>query len=928
MENPLTEKKIFLLDAYALIFRAHYAFIKNPRFNSKGLNTSAILGFTNTLLEIIQKEKPSHLAVVFDPPTPTFRKKMFPAYKAQRPPAPQEIIDAVPHIKLVLEAMNISYYEIENFEADDTIGTLAKQSARHGFTCYMMTSDKDYFQLIEENIFLYRPKRSGNQAEIYGVEETRTKWKIDDPAQIIDILAIWGDTADNIPGIPGIGEKTAIKLISKYKSTDGLYAHLHELKGKQKENVEQSRELVKKSKELVTIVTDVPVIFEPEKLRLKDFNTQKLEDVLSELEFNTLAKRILSKQNATTPQPAIIPRQGTLFGTSAENEPFEPALKLKNIHTTDHHYRLVETAEEAHELVSLLLSQKEFCFDTETTSLDVLTAELLGIAFSVKKTEAYYLNVHKTHSDLLEIIKPALENKEILKINQNLKYDIQVLKQHGIHVRGKLFDTMVAHYLLFPEKKHKLDSIAEQMLNYQMVAIEELIGDKKSGQKNMSQVAPEKIKEYACEDADITLQLKTLLEKLLLENQLMDLFESIEMPLIRTLMQMELWGVKINDKRLQAYSAEMAEEIVELEKQIQQMAGVEFNVGSPKQLGEVLFERLKIVENAKKTKTKQYATGEAELQKIKDKHEIVGLILEHRSLKKLHSGYLEALPKLVHKKTGRIHTSFNQTIATTGRLSSTNPNLQNIPVRTAAGRKIREAFEATSSDFKIVAADYSQVELRLMAHLSEDSAMIEAFKNNTDIHTATASKIFNVPATEVTKAMRNQAKSANFGIIYGISSFGLAQNIGISRREAKVLIDNYFESYPMVKTYMENNIKLAYSQLFVPTIKGRKRFLYDINSSNAIAKGNAERNAINAPIQGSAADIIKIAMNNVFGRLKKEQLQAKMILQVHDELVFECPNNEIDTLKTILREEMENCIELRVPLTIDIGVGNNWLEAH
>ncbi len=918
MDNPQIEKKLFLLDAYALIFRAYYAFIKNPRFSSTGLNTSAILGFANTLFEVLQKEKPSHIAVVFDPPAPNFRKKLFPDYKAHRKPTPNEIIQSVPYIKKMIEGFNIPVIEVEGFEADDTIGTLAKKAEKEGFTVYLMTPDKDYIQLLSDNIFMFKPKRGKIGVEIVSEKTAIEKYKIKSAKQFIDILAIWGDTADNIPGIPGIGEKTAAKLISRYGSIQGIYNNLTLIKGKQKENIIKSREAVKLSEKLVTIVLDVPVEFNAENCKYTTPNYDELSSLFKELEFNALAKRIIPTKNpdGTREQPENVTSGTTVFST------------IKN---TEHNYIFVDTKEKRERLINKLSTLEEFCFDTETTSTEAVDAELVGIAFSYRKHEAYYVPVPENEDAaffLIEEFKEVLENNKITKIGQNIKYDITVLANYDIFVKGKLFDTMLAHYLLAPEQRHNLTKLSETYLNYTPVPIEELIGKKGKDQLTMRFVDELKIKEYAGEDADLTLQLKHILIKELEKNNLTKLAENIEFPLVYVLSDMERNGVKINTEKLNNYGKDLEKQIAGIKAKIYEYSGEEFNIASPKQLGEILFDKLKITDKAKRTKTGQYSTAEDILQKLKSKHDIIIQILKYRSLSKLLSTYVLALPKLVKIKTGKIHTSYNQAVTATGRLSSTNPNLQNIPIRTPEGRKIREAFIASDQNHILLAADYSQVELRIMAHLSKDKGMLEAFNNKEDIHSATAAKIYKIPLEEVTKEMRNNAKSANFGIIYGISAFGLSENLEISRSEAQKLIDGYFESYPEVKTYMDKSIKLTHDNSYAETLLGRKRMLYGINSERAVERSNAERNAINAPIQGTAADIIKIAMINCFNKINEKNLSSKMILQVHDELVFDVQKDELETVKQIVISEMENAYKLLVPLVVDTGTGEDWLQAH
>ncbi len=916
------EKKLFLLDAYALIFRAYYGFIRNPRFSSSGLNTSAILGFTNTLDEIVRKEKPTHIAVVFDPPPPTFRKKLYPKYKSNRRATPEDILKSVPFIKEIINGYNIPVIEIENFEADDTIGTLAKQAEKEGFTVYMMTPDKDFGQLVSENIFMYKPKKNGNEPEILGKNEICKKYNIKDPLQVIDILAIWGDTVDNIPGIPGVGEKTSIKLISRFKSIEGIYKNIYRLKGKQRENVLKSKEWVKTSKILVTISLDVPVEFNADETKLKIPDYAKLEKIFSELEFKALSKR-------------IIPKDHDMFLISGISDlEIEPIKQKDDINSTKHNYITVNTDEERKKLIELLYKQKEFCFDTETTSVNPHLSELVGISFCFKKHEAYYVHLPEDKDECQKIIsefKNILENESIEKIGQNIKFDIIVLSNYDINIRGRLFDTMIAHYLLNSEKRHNLTYISETILNYTPIPIENLIGKKgKKGKKQMSMriVSEQKIKEYACEDADITFILKTVLYEKLKKEDLFDLAQNIEFPLIYVLADMEKNGVKIDTEKLNKYKEKLEVKIETIKKEIYSLSGTKFNIASPKQLGKVLFEILKITNNPKLTKTKQYSTSEAELSKLKNKHKIINIVLKFRSLSKLLSTYVNALPLLINNKTGKIHTSYNQAVTVTGRLSSTNPNLQNIPIRTEESKKIRTAFVPSHKDGFILSADYSQIELRIMAHLSSDKNMITAFNNKEDIHSATASKIFEVRQDELSQEMRDKAKSANFGIIYGISASGLAQNLSISRKEAKELINGYFETYPEVKNYMNKSIADAVNTEYVTTIRKRKKYLNNINSRNSLLRSNDERNAINAPIQGSAADIIKIAMINCFERINKENLKSKMIIQVHDELVFDVKKEELESIKMIVKEEMENAVVLKVPLITDTGIGNNWSEAH
>ena len=920
------EKKLFLLDAMALIYRAFYALNKNPRINSKGLNTSAILGFTNTLYEIIKKEKPSHIAVVFDTMAPTIRKEGFAEYKGTRQKMPEDIAISLPYIKAIIEAFNIPVIFSDGYEADDVIGTLAKKAEKKDFTVYMMTSDKDFYQLVSENIFVYKPARMGNKAEKIGVKEVCEKYEIDNPKQFIDMLGLWGDAVDNIPGIPGIGQKRAQELIKKFGNMENLIENSNKLKGKMKENVVKYAEQGLISKQLATIILDVPIEFDENQLKLKTPNVKQLKALFNELEFKNLAKRILtdiSVNNASNKQPDLF------SDVSDEIESLSDNIKNKK-----HNYFLIDTYEKKKSLISELLKQKSFCFDTETTGLDVNKAELVGISFSYKKWEAYYIPLPEHFDEAYKILqdfKPVFENSEIEKIGQNIKFDILMLKNYNIDVKGKLFDTMLAHYLIEPDMRHNMDFLAETYLNYKPVPIETLIGKKGKNQLNMRSIQatePEKVKEYAAEDADITLQLKEVLLPILEKTNTKKLFDEIEMPLIPVLTSMQFEGVKINPDTLKKYSFQLEEEIAELEKNIYKIAGIEFNISSPKQLGEVLFEHLKITDKPKLTKTKQYSTGEDVLHKLIKKHKIIPLILDYRSLTKLKSTYVDALPLLINQKTGRIHPSYNQAVAATGRLSSKNPNIQNIPIRTERGREIRKAFVPKNEDYTLLSADYSQVELRIIAHLSKDENMINAFLDDQDIHSATASKIFNVDIKDVTKDMRRKAKTVNFGIIYGISAFGLSQRLEIHRKEAAGIIEQYFTKYPLVKKYMDDTIDFARENGYVETIMKRRRYLRDINSANATVRGFAERNAINAPIQGSSADMIKIAMINIFNEFNKLKLKSKMIIQVHDELVFDVYKKELDIVKNIISDKMINAIKMDVPLKIDMNYGSNWLEAH
>ncbi len=931
-------KKLFLLDAYALIYRAYYAFIKNPRINSKGLNTSAIFGFVNTLEDVLKRESPTHIAVAFDPSGPTFRHEIYEQYKANREETPEDIRKAVPIIKQLIEAYNIPVLQVAGYEADDVIGTIATKASKKGFDVYMMTPDKDYGQLVNEHAFIYKPKFGGNDYEVLGVEEVKKKFDISSTEQVIDLLGLMGDASDNIPGCPGVGPVSAVKLLKEFGSIANLLQNTDKLKGALKEKIENNIKQIEFSRFLATIKIDVPIDLDEESLKLEHPDDEKLKALFVELEFRNMLARF-DANGAIQAKPSsskkIDTQQTSLFGeVNPQTQEIEISPSayshLANATTTPHIYLSIDTQEKRTQLLQELLAQKAVCFDTETTGLDVFTISLVGIAFSWKKGEAYYVPVSENTTEIQAVLnefKPFFEAENIEKIGQNLKYDLLVLSNYNIVVKGKLFDTMIAHYLLQPELRHGMDYLAEIFLNYRPIAIEELIGPKGKNQLSMRSVPIEKITEYAAEDADITYQLKELLEKQLEENKISSLFYDIEMPLMLVLAEMEKNGVLIDDFALKQSSEILTSEMNKLEKEVQQLAGFEFNVTSPKQVGEVLFERLKVVEKAKKTKTGQYATSEEILESLRGKHPIVDKILAYRGLKKLLSTYIDALPALIHTRTGKVHTSFNQTITATGRLSSTNPNLQNIPIRDEQGREIRKAFIA-EPNCVFLSADYSQIELRIMAHLSEDTNMIEAFLSGQDIHTATAAKIYHLAIEEVTSDMRRKAKTANFGIIYGISVFGLSERLAIPRNEAKELIDGYFLTYPRVKLYMDTCIQTAKENGWVETLFGRKRYLADINSHNGIVRGYAERNAINAPIQGTAADIIKIAMVNIHNRFIAENIQSTMVIQVHDELNFNVLNTELAQVKQIVKEEMENAIALKVPLKVDIGVGNNWLEAH
>ena len=927
----MNKNKLFLLDAYALIYRSYYAFIRNPRVNSKGLNTSAIFGFVNTLEEVLRKENPSHIAVAFDPPGPTFRHVEFEAYKAQREATPEDIKLSVPIIKDIISAYNIPVLEVPGFEADDVIGTIAKRADKERFDVYMMTPDKDYGQLTEPHIFMYKPRYGSNDFDLMDDKRVMEKYNLSHPSQMIDLLGLMGDASDNIPGCPGVGEKTAIKLLIEFGSIENLLEKSDQLKGSLKTKIEENSEQIRFSKFLATIKTDVPIEVEEDEFVRKEINEDAIREIFDELEFRTLLTRVLRQepQKTVSKQPA----QGELFPTfeiEERTDPVELPAHFTDIHTTPHQYRMVQTDKEMSDLSATLCAQKSVCFDTETTGIDPLLSELVGLSFAFREGEAYYVPISADREEAqkqVELFRPFFENEEIEKIGQNIKYDILELRNYGIQVKGKLFDTMIAHYLLNPETGHGMDFMAESYLQYRTVHIVELIGPKGKNQKSMRDIDPVIVSDYAAEDADITLKLKNILENEIHANSLDHLFYNIESPLVYVLADMEWTGVRLDLEALSDLSGLFTEELQEIEKEIAAMAGSEFNINSPKQIGEVLFDRLKIVDKPKKTKTGQYKTGEEELEKMRSKHPIIDRILEQRGLKKLLSTYVDAFPLLIHARTGKIHTSFNQTVASTGRLSSTNPNLQNIPIRDDRGREMRKVFIPDEGCI-FVSSDYSQIELRIMAHLSGDRNMVEAFNNGQDIHAATAAKIFKIPIEEVTGDMRRKAKTANFGIIYGITPFGLSERLSIPRNEAKELIDEYFVTFPGVKRYMDECITNARVQGYVETIFGRKRFLADINSRNATVRGYAERNAINAPIQGSAADIIKVAMTRIFDRLQQKEMRSKMILQVHDELNFNVVPDELEAIGEIVKEEMENVCKLSVPLKIDLGAGENWLVAH
>ena len=924
------KKKLFLLDAFALIYRAYFGFANNQQYNSKGLNTSAVLGFTNTLVEILRKEKPTHIAVVFDAPATTIREVEFPEYKAGREAMPEDIRNALPYIKNVIKAFNIPILLSEGYEADDVIGTLAKEAERKGFTTYMMTPDKDFGQLVSENIFMYKPARSGKPAEILGVREICDKFQIQDPLQVIDILGLWGDAVDNIPGIPGIGEKTSKILIAKYGSVEGLIANADELKGKQKENVINFAQQGLMSKRLATIILDAPVEFDEKELKLSEPNKESIRELFSELEFRTLAQRILGEEIAIK---QVVGGQLDMFGQVEETSKTKDRDMVisKTINDVKHDYQLIETPKQIAKLVKQLEKSDSYCIDTETTGLNPLTADLVGMCFSFSAHQAYYVPVSGGHQEITIIVsafKKSLEDPKIEKIAHNLKYDYLILQKYGAVMSGPLFDTMIAHYLFQPDMKHGMDVLSENFLNYKPISIETLIGKKGKNQLNMKDLPSEKIKDYAAEDADVTFQLKQLFSEKMKKGNVKKLFNEIEMPLTKVLADMEVEGINLDIHSLSKFSEELAIDIAKLHKNIIAEAGTEFNLDSPKQLGQILFELLKVTDKPKKTKTGQYSTSEDVLSKLSNDHKIIPYILDYRSLKKLKSTYVDALPTLINPDTKKLHTTYMQTVAATGRLSSNNPNLQNIPIKTEKGREIRRTFIPRSKEFILLAADYSQIELRIIAALSEDENMQLAFVNKEDIHTATAAKVFSVTQDDVTREMRGKAKAVNFGIIYGQSAFGLSQNLNISRGEAKEIIESYFVQYPKIRIYMDKTIETAKKNGYVETILGRRRYLKDINSNNAIVRGHAERNAVNAPIQGSAADIIKIAMINIHAGMKEGDFKSKMLLQVHDELVFDAHKNEINWLSKFVKDKMENAVKLSVPLDVEIGIGKNWLQAH
>ena len=919
--------KLFLLDAYALIYRSYYAFIKNPRINSKGLNTSAIVGFVNTLYEVLTKEHPTHLGVAFDPHGPTFRSEVYPAYKAQREATPEDIKKAVPIIKDLLKAWNIPILQVDGYEADDVIGTLATKAGQEGVETYMLTPDKDYGQLVTNNVFIFRPRHGGGY-ETMGPEEVKAKYTIPSTEAVIDLLALMGDSADNFPGCPGVGEKTAVKLINEFGTIENLISKTDELKGALKTKIESHIEDIKMSKFLATIKTDVPIELRLDELKISEPNQEELGKLMDELEFKSLKSKILKKsENIQKP----VNGQLDLFAEFAPEGSKEPEFSnLETLKTVVHDYQLIENEDDLLKLRDFFLTKEILSLDTETTSTNAIDAELVGLSFAVEEHQAFYVPIPENREEAqkrVEIFRSVYENEKILKIGQNLKYDLEVLRNYDIELKGKMWDTMIAHYLIQPELRHNMDYMAEIYLNYQTIHIDELIGAKGKNQRSMRELDPKEVYEYAAEDADITLQLKNKLEPELKKQGAEKLFYEIEMPLMPVLAEMEMTGVCLDTDSLAETSKQLTQRMLDIEQRIYELAGEHFNIASPKQVGDILFDKLKIIDKAKKTKKGQYVTSEEVLQQLRHKHEIVGLILDHRGLKKLLGTYIEALPKLINPRTGHIHTSFNQTITATGRLSSSDPNLQNIPIRGEDGKEIRKAF-IPEPGCLFFSADYSQIELRVMAHLSQDPQMIEVFREGKDLHAATAANIYKKPIEEVTRDERTKSKRANFGIIYGITVFGLAERLDIPRDEAKMLIDGYFDTFPQVHDYMEKSKEVARQQGYVTTLFGRRRYLPDINSANSVVRGFAERNAINAPIQGTAADIIKVAMIHIFQRFKTEGIKSKMILQVHDELNFSVYPDEKEKVEHIVLEEMQNAFQMAVPLVADSGFGENWLEAH
>ena len=939
-----SDKKLFLLDAMALIYRAYFAFSNNHRINSKGQNTSAIFGFTNTLLDVFKREKPTHMAVVFDTAAPTARHEEFVGYKANRQEIPEDLASAIPWVVKVCEGFNIPVISLDGYEADDIIGTLAKEAEKNDFDTYMMTPDKDFGQLVDNHTFIYKPARAGGNAEILGTKEVCARWEIENVNQVKDILGLMGDSVDNIPGIPGVGEKTAILLIKQFGSVEELLKNTSQLKGKLKEKVELNKDLAVQSKRLATIQLDVPISIRLDELKIQEPDKEKLREIFTELEFRRLAEQLnisfVQKAAEIIPQKIKeVSMQTSLFESNdvevisavVETETIIVEKEFNTIKNTTHNYEIIDSSEKIHNLVSLLSKQKIFCFDTETTSVDANNADLVGLSFSFKEREAYYVPVPADKDEAKKIVnafKSLFENPEIEKVAQNLKYDMSVLRWYDVEIKGKVYDTMIAHFLLQPDMRHNMNVMAETYLNYSPVSIEELIGKKGKDQLSMRDVALPIVSEYAAEDADITFQLRNIFEKKLDSVSVRKLFEEVEMPLVNVLSAMETEGITIDQSVLKDLSVTLASDIQKVEKEIQSMAGGPFNVSSPKQVGEVLFEKLRITEKPVKTKTGQYSTSEDVLSKMENKHPIVRSILDYRELVKLKNTYVDVLPSMINPRTGRIHTSFNQVVAVTGRLSSDNPNLQNIPIRTERGREIRKAFIPRDENHVLLSADYSQIELRIIAELSGDPAMLEAFRSGEDIHSATAAKVYSVTPENVTSDMRRNAKMVNFGIIYGISPFGLADRLNISRTDAKSIIENYFRQYPYVKDFMDQSIQHAREKGYVETIMGRRRYLRDINSANATVRGFAERNAINAPIQGSAADMIKIAMINIHNDIISSSLRSRMLLQVHDELVFDTHKDEKESLEKIVSHRMKTALTLKVPVEIGMGTGKNWLEAH
>lgn len=927
MLTPEQDKKLFLLDAYALIYRAYFAFSKNPRINSKGMNTSAIFGFTNTLLDVLEKEKPTHIAVVFDPPSPPSRTESFADYKANREETPEDIKQSVPYIQRILEAFRIPVLMEDGYEADDVIGTVARKAEKAGFTTYMMTPDKDFAQLVTDKVFMFKPARMGNAAEVWGVPEVCARFDIDDPDQVIDILGLWGDAVDNIPGVPGVGEKTAKKLVKQFGSMEKLYENLDTQKGKLRENLENNEEQARLSKVLATILIDAPVPFEPDQLILEKPDGDALKEVFAELEFRRMAERVLGEQ---PPETGTSGPQMDLFSAPVAAEE-EEEHSLNTLENTAHTYHLVDTAEKQQQLLEALQAESRFCFDTETTSLNALEAELVGIAFSWKAHEGYYVPVPEEREraqEIVDLFRPVLEDGTKEKVGHNIKYDLHILRNYGVAVSGPVFDTMVAHYVLESDNNRRsMDVLAENVLHYRPVSITELIGKKGKGQKSMREVPVDQAGVYASEDADITWQLYSHFEKELSGKE-RDLFNDLEMPLVGVLSDMESEGIRLDTEMLAAYSGELGSSIGEVEQAIYEIAGAKFNIGSPKQVGEILFDKLVVTDKPKKTKSGQYATSEDVLQSLANKHEIVGKILEYREIIKLKNTYVDPLPTLINPQTGRIHTSYNQVVAATGRLSSDNPNLQNIPIRTERGRYIRKAFVPRNEEYTLLSADYSQVELRIIAALSKDEGMADSFRKGLDIHAATAAKVYGVSMDEVTREMRSKAKAVNFGIAYGQGAFGLAQNLNISRSEAKEIIDNYFEQYGSIRTFMDDQVAFARKNGYVETILGRKRYLRNINSANVTVRKHDERNAVNSPIQGTAADLIKKAMIDVYGEMKMREMRSKMLLQVHDELIFDVYKPETEELRDLVIDKMTHALDIGIPLDVDANTGSNWLEAH